>query len=120
MLLGAPEPVPPELLKARLEAAEEAYRLSLASFMQLRGGQLGSNPESIALWSQRILEAKRPLCKDKQEEIAAVREHLDRLKDLEAKTQKYEEAGLGKRQDLLAVRYHRSEAEIMLFQLKGK
>jgi len=51
--------------------------------------------------------------------FAAAQEHLDRMKSLEATTRKMLEAGLLTARELAAVRYHRTEAEILLFRLKG-
>jgi hypothetical protein len=122
LALAAPVPptpaVPPELLKARLEAAEEGYRLAQALTQQGKGNGV----KDLALWSERVLDAKRPLCKDKQEEVAAAQQHLDRLKELEAATRKLLNAGAPAvtGSDLSDVRYRRIEAEILLSQLKGQ
>jgi hypothetical protein len=111
-----PPPVPPELLRARLEAAEEGYKLSVEVLREGTGG----SAEDVARWSLRVLEARRPLCKDRAEEAAAAQEHLERMKELEARAEKAVEAGLARRRDLTLARYYRAEAEILLFQIKGK
>jgi hypothetical protein len=118
MLFGgafAPGEVPPQLLVTRLEQAAEGYRLADALY---QNGQ--NDAENVALWSRRVLEAARPLCKDKETEVAAAQKHLDRMKELEEKAKKRFEAGAANRKDVLAAAYHRTEAEILLAQLKGK
>jgi outer membrane protein TolC len=117
-LLGgalAPAEVPPELLQGRYQEAKEAYRLTEALYKNGQG-----SAEEVVLWSRRLLDAERPLCKNKEDEIAAVQQHLDRMKELEKRAEQLVKAGAATRKDVSAARYHRFEAEILLSQLKGK
>src|SRR5437879_6437842 len=89
--------VPPELLQARLLEATEAYRLADTLYKEGQG-----SAEDVALWSRRVLEASRPLCKNKEEEVAAVQQHLDRMKVLEDRAKKRFETGVASRKDVSA------------------
>jgi hypothetical protein len=109
-------PVPPELLQARLTAAREAYALTEKALLT----RTNFDAESLSRWSLRILEAQRPLCKNKDEVIAAAQEHLDRMSELEKTARKLVEVGVMPRNEMAAARYYRAEAEILLFQARGK
>jgi hypothetical protein len=114
----APTEVPKETLRVRLEAAEQAYK-----GMQDRrkvDPSAGISMEDLALWSRRIMEAKRALSKNKEEEIAAVQEHLARMTEQEATVEKMVRNGAAARYEVAMARYHRAEAEALLAQLKGK
>jgi hypothetical protein len=115
--LPEPPPVPPELLKARLQEAEKAYQGALQSYLR---GEHRSNLEEVARWSRCVLEAKRPLCKGKEDQVVAAQEYLKRMKDLEAEVNKLVRAGKERPFQSSAARYYCAEAEILLAQLKGR
>jgi hypothetical protein len=110
---AAAGPVPAETLKARLQAAREAYDQSDYIFWRGRGSL-----ENVYRWSLRVLDAQKTLAQNKDDEVAAARAHLERMVDLEKKARKLFEAGVLAEQDLPAARYYRHDAEVMLFQAR--
>lgn len=119
ILSAAPAPaapkVPPQLAKARLDAARKAYE---SYWLRLRN--LGNvAPEPVYVWSRRWMEAQQATG-EKDAERAAVQAHLDRMKELEKIFGKVALVGQGTQADASATQYYRIEAEIWLSQAKGK
>src|SRR5438094_413613 len=67
----------PALAEAKLKAARVAYEANLKA---LPTGQ--SDAEKVYVWSRRLLEAQRDLSTKKADRVAAVEEHLARMKVL--------------------------------------
>src|SRR5262245_36236919 len=82
-LSAAPAPagpkVPPQLAKARRDAARKAYEMH---WVRLRT-DTSADPEKLYTWSRRWMEAEQALREEKATERAAVQAHLDRMKQLE-------------------------------------
>jgi hypothetical protein len=123
LFTGPPAPaaraeLPKELLQIRLEAAQEAYKGILKRLEVDPSAKLSI--DDLALWSRRILESQRALCKTHKEEIAAAQEHLERMVDLVQRTgQMVKNRTLAPHEAAFA-RYHRAEAEILLWGYSRK
>jgi hypothetical protein len=114
MAAPRPEPakepeVPKELLKARLEAVRQVFKV--AKHEQEVGRGLF---EDLPLWSRRLLEAERALATTKEQHVTACREHLKRMQGFEEIEKARYEAGRSAIKDYAAATYHRTEAEIVL------
>jgi RNA polymerase sigma factor (sigma-70 family) len=105
--------VPANLLKARLDAAKEAYRVALEYF---RAGN-GNTPEDIYTWSVRWLHAQLDLSDKRDERIAALEEHTKRMKDLQKLVESIAPARLTQK-EIVAARWYLAEAEIGLAKEK--
>jgi len=70
--------------------------------------------------SRRLLEAEQLLNKEKANQLAALEQHLKRMKEAEAINQTRFDAGRIPIQDLAESRYYRIQAELWLEQAKGK
>jgi hypothetical protein len=92
-------PAPTNWEKVRSDAAQKAYALHKA---QLDAGT--SKPENVYLWSTRWADAEGA-------KAAAVDQHLDRMKQLEAAVDKAFKAGVATAADMAAANYYRAEAE---------
>lgn len=93
-------PAPTNWEKARTDAAQKAYALHRS---QLDAGM--SKPESVYLWSVRWADAEGA-------KPAAVDQHLDRMKLLEAAIDKAAKAGTATSADVAAASWYRAEAEV--------
>jgi hypothetical protein len=109
--------VPRELLKARADAAREAYEAGKKEYML---GVPGAPLSELPQWSGRWLTAQLALCATRDDRVAAFQAHLDRMKDLEAVAKKMVEQGLGTRKDVAGATYFRLDAEVKLLEAKGK
>jgi hypothetical protein len=112
-----PTKIPPELAKARLDAARKTYELSLKVFRTI-GGKVTA--EELYLWSCRWRDAQSALTKNKEKQVASAQDHLGRMKHLETIVQTMVRAGLRHSSDASAVEYYRLQAEIELVQAKGR
>ena len=111
----AGQKVPPQLAKARLDAARQAYE---GYWRRLRSDR-GGDPEKCYSWSRRWMEAQQALGAGKAAEQAA-QAHLERMKELEKLLAALARTGQGTQADADAAQYYRVEAEIWLSQVKGK
>ena len=107
----ADPPVPSKLVKARLDAAQEAFR------KVDEGRNTGPwEAEKQYIWSKRLLEAQREAAASKEEVAAAFRAHRDRMVTLETETTdatRFRIAGSGP-QVVAAAAFYRAEAELWL------
>jgi hypothetical protein len=84
----AAEVVPVALLKARLDAAQEAYKGAWASLgsVQEAGAKVLFSwgfPDEVHSWSVRWLNAQRDMSDKRDERIAILEEHIKRMKELQ-------------------------------------
>jgi hypothetical protein len=107
---------PAALQKGLLEAARKAYEFDA---LRSRNAEAVS-PEEIYLWSRRWVEAEVDLAKTKGARVDAHRDHLDRMKTLEARTKALAAAGQGREGDAVAGRYFRIQAELWLEHAQAK
>jgi hypothetical protein len=108
------------LLKARAEAAQTTHRAALKSLTQTkRAGDLlipMGKPEDVYLWSARWLNVQRDLASKKEEQIAALVDHLRRMQELKQRVENLAKAGMVLPTEVNAVEYYRVEAELWLAQ----
>ncbi len=76
------------LLKARLDLAKKGYGETSSHFGEVKRTYANVNillvkPEEIYTWSVRWLMAQREMSDKKEDQVAALDEHLKRVKDLE-------------------------------------
>jgi len=107
--------VPPELLRAQLDAAQEAYALAEALYRQGKG-----EPESVYRWSHRWLTAQQALAGTKAERTATAEAHLGRMKRLEEVAKAAVRVGTGSPLDERAAKFYVAEAEVWLAQAKNE
>jgi hypothetical protein len=114
--LCAAEPKPPvydetALKKALVEEARKTYEMD---FRRLEAAAGGVTPEGLYRWSRRWLEAQLDPTGIKEDRIAALRDHLKRMRDLEKRTAALAQTGQGTASDASAGRYYRIQAELWL------
>jgi hypothetical protein len=114
---GKPEDVEGPLKKALVEEARKTYELDLA---RLKGGSGGVPPEDLYRWSRRWVKAQLDLAGTKEERLAALRDHVERMKDLEKMTKALADTGQGSTADATAGRFYRAQAELWLTRARAK
>jgi hypothetical protein len=102
------------LLQARLDAAREEFDARKKEFDVGRG-----TLDIVFGASHRILHSQKELNPKKDDQIAALQAHLDRMKDVEQINTDRFNAGRITIQDLKVAEYYRLDAEIMLERAKG-
>ena len=107
--------VPKELLKARLDAVREVFRIAKA---EADAGKLSEDGPSV--WSVRLLEAERALATTRDEHLAACRQHVERMRDFEKVQKARLELGRISPKDYAAAKYFLAEAEILRARVEGK
>ncbi|MHB1423446.1 MAG: hypothetical protein ACYC3I_09690 [Gemmataceae bacterium] len=110
------------LLKARVAAAEKAYRGEFEGLRKTRrfGNilvQVTDNPENVYVWSVRWLQAQRELSPKHEDHVAALEAHLKRMTDLHAEI-KTLSADLMPRFKVDEAEWYRLEAELWLAKAK--
>jgi hypothetical protein len=112
------------LLKARAEAAQKTHGTALKSLTETkRAGDLlilVGKPEDVYVWSVRWLNAQRDLASKKEEQLAALEDHLRRMQDLKQRVENLAKAGMVLFTEVNAVEFYRVEAELWLAQEKAK
>ncbi len=107
--------VPKELLKARLDAAREVFRIAKAE------ADAGSRQmEDVPQWSLRLLEAERALATTRDEQLALCRQHVERMREFERVQKARLDASRLSPREYAAAQYFRAEAEIILARVEGK
>ncbi len=109
MLAAAPpaEPTKAESLgKARLEAAVKQYDETWAYYQQAR-----IDSYQVYVWSRIILDCRREMGVKAADRLAALEEHLARMKKLETLIVRVRRLGFGRSYDVGAAEYYRLEAE---------
>ena len=69
---------------------------------------------AIHFWSHRLMEDQLRLATTNTQRLAAIREHRDRMVDLEGLISKYARTGQGLASDALKAKYYRLEADQLL------
>jgi hypothetical protein len=107
-----------ENAKGRLEAARKVYE-GISQRARI-DPNASLDPDKLALWSRRWMEAERDLGDTKEEKIAAVQGHLDRMKKLEGLVKAMRQSALVTPMEVAAQEYYRLEAEQWLTQARAK
>jgi hypothetical protein len=108
----APRPEPsklPPLAQARLQAAVKQYDETWAYYQQAR-----IDSYQVYVWSKLILDCRRDMAEKPADRLAALDDHLNRMKKLESLIKKVRRLGFGRSYDVGASEYYRLEAEYWL------
>ena len=106
---------PKELLEKRLEAAKRVY---IEKSRRYQAG-IGS-PSELLGWSERWLDAELALREKKADQLAALKAHLDRTREVERMAIAYFKTGHARQSDADAATYRRINAEVRIYQATGK
>jgi hypothetical protein len=110
-----PTKVPPELAKARLDAARTTYEQKVRRIRNLGGA---SDPEQFYIWSGRWRDAEEAIKPGQQGLTAAAQAHLERMKTLAQLFAESAKLGQAGQEDASAAEYYRIQAEIDLARAK--
>ena len=102
------------LAEARLQAALKQYEETWAYYQQAR-----IESYQVYVWSKLILDCRREMTGKPAERIAALEDHLNRMKKLEALVTRVRRLGFGLSYDVGATEYYRLEAEVWLMREKS-
>jgi hypothetical protein len=102
------------LAEARLQAAIKQYQETWSYYQQAR-----IDSYQVYVWSRLILDCRREMADKPADQIAALDEHLDRMKKLETLIKKVRRLGFGRSYDVGASEYYRLEAEYWLAREKS-
>lgn len=114
-------PPPGEVAPSALLAADRV-KLARQAFSVMERREKLDVPEGsdvYILWSVRLMQAERDAGPDKAGRIAAVQAHLNRVKDVEAKSARLYRGGETDIMHYLDVQWKRKEAEAMLAEEKA-
>ncbi len=84
------------------------------------GGGPGDLFAEIPFWSHRLMVDRLRIAATEFERLAAMREHWDRMKDLEGLVGGYARTGQGRVSDSLKATYYRLEADQFLVEAGGQ
>jgi hypothetical protein len=73
----------------------------------------------VYVWSRIMLDCRRETARTPAERVAAIDEHLGRMKELESLVKKVRRLGFGRSYDVGASGYYRAEAEYWLTREKA-
>jgi hypothetical protein len=112
------------LAKTQLELVQKAYDAAVRLLEQTRRtGEIIiplGKPDEVYLWSVRWLSAQRAMSDKKTDQIAALEEHLKRMKDLQLRVTVLHKGGLANQLEPIAAEFYRVEAELWLMREKTK
>ncbi len=92
-----------------IEAARSAYEIHRILYDNFRG----ATADDLYVWSKRWMTAEWDLNLGAGKAQKAVKDHFDRMVDIEAAAKARDVAGRGA-SDVAATKYYRTEAELML------
>ena len=108
-------PKPPPLVEARYQAAVKQYELTWSYYQQDR-----IDSYQVYVWSRLVLDSGRDIAAKPAEQIAALEDHLERMRKLESLIKKVRRLGFGRSYDVGASEYYRLEAELWLARAKSQ
>jgi hypothetical protein len=96
--------------------AERRYQAAVKQFDEtwLYYKQDRIDSYQVYVWSRLVMDCRRDMAQKRADRIAAIEEHLDRMKQLEALVAKVRRLGFGRSYDVGASAYYRAEAEYWL------
>jgi hypothetical protein len=103
------------LSKERLDAARKTYEVKWKNYRE--GIRVGA--DTLYLWSLRWLEAEK-LVGEHPDKVAACQGHVKRMRDLDRLIRDIDRAGQATIDEVTAVTFYRSEAEVLLIQARGE
>jgi hypothetical protein len=107
--------VPSPLAEARLQSAVKQYELTWSYFQQSR-----IDSYLVYVWSRMVLDCRRDLDASQASRVAAIREHLARMKKLDELLKKVRRLGFTRSSDIGAAEYYCLEAEYWLSEAEGQ
>ncbi len=107
-------PQPSPLANARYQSALKQYEIAWSYYQQAR-----IDSYQVYVWSRLIVDSRRDQSSKPADRIAALEEHLDRMKKLETLIIKIRRLGFGRSSDVGASEYYRLEAEVWLDQARS-
>ncbi len=107
------------LTEARIATAREILARDLER-IRLMGRREGDFSVEIPSWSHRLMADRLRSSVTEAERLAAIREHRDRMKDLEGLVGAYARTGQGHVSDSLKATYYRLEADQLLVEAGGQ
>jgi len=115
-----PEPpvLPPEVIKlaqVRLQAALKAFDEAWVYYRQAR-----TDVFDVFAWSKLVLESQAELSQTKEEYIAALEGHRDRMRDLDKLVRKVRQVGFARSLDIASADYFLKDAEYRLARGKAE
>jgi multidrug resistance efflux pump len=112
------------LFQARLDAARKAYDEAVRSTQLAKRAQdlliPLVRPGDVCFWSRRWLNAQRDMSAKKEDRIAALAGHLQRMKEMQQRVVEMNKNGLASSLEVTAVEFYRIEAELWLAREKAK
>jgi hypothetical protein len=102
------------LANDRIQAAKKQFDETWLYYKQDR-----IDSYQVYVWSRLVLDCQREMAQKPADRIAALEEHLDRMKQLEALVTKVRRLGFGRSYDVGASAYYRAEAEYWLEREKS-
>ena len=112
---GGEDPKQQALAETRVAAAIKQFNLIWQYYQQSRVQSF-----DVYYWSRLLLDANRGVSENRDKQIAAYQEHLDRMKRLEVLIVKIRRIGFGRSSDVGASEYYRVEAECWLAEAKAR
>jgi hypothetical protein len=105
------------LKRSMLEEARKVFKESLARY---RAGVGPLGVEELYQWSVRWLEGELDLAAGAAERAAALKAHLDRMREVEKMAANLAKAGQGRESDAAAGRYFRAQGELWVARGRAK
>lgn len=105
------------LAEANLKAARQTLNALMEAY---RTGNGPVDVEKVYLWSRRVLEAQRDISSKKADQLAAIEEHLARMKGWRENAAKRYKAGQGTHAEVSAMEFFVTQAELWLAQANAK
>jgi hypothetical protein len=102
------------LATARLQSAIKQYDETWAYYQQAR-----IDSYQVYVWSKLILDCRRDMAEKPADRLAALDDHLSRMKKLESLVKKVRRLGFSRSYDVGASEYYRLEAEYWRAQEKA-
>jgi hypothetical protein len=106
---------PSPLAEARLQSALKQYELTWSYFQQSR-----IDSYFVYVWSRMVLDCRRDLDASQASRVAAIREHLARMKKLDELLKKVRRLGFARSADMGAAEYYCLEAEYWLSEAEAQ
>jgi hypothetical protein len=113
-------PAPPEKAVSVSPLAEARYRAAVTQFDETWAYYRQARIDSyqVYVWSRLVLESRRAMAAKPAEHVAALEDHVDRMKKLEELVKKIRRLGFGRSYDVGASEYYRLEAELWVEQAR--
>jgi hypothetical protein len=102
-------PGPSPLAEARCQAALKQYETTWSYYQQAR-----IDTYQVYVWSRLVMDCRRDMASGRAGRVAAIEDHLARMKKMETLVKKVRKLGFGRSYDVGASEYYCLEAELWL------